>query len=317
MTDPNQATTTCPNCGTSSPAAVRFCPGCGLALSTTPPPPPGTAAPDYAQPGGYPAGYPGGYPGAYGYGYAPVPAPRSLLPVFIGLAVAGMLVFAVGLAGAIALSGTSGGNPENFGQARASQIPGGAGIVAPAVITPATIPSQGRTLGNASAPVTVDIYVDYQCPVCRNFTETVMPQIINRYVVGGQVKIMSHDFLVIDIVQGGHESVDAANAALCAADQGKFWTFHDWLFANQGAEASGAFAVERLLQIGSRAGLAMDQFQPCVTGGKHKAEVQAESSSAEAHLSGTPTVVVGGQTLPSFDYASVSAAIDRALGTSR
>ena len=304
--DPNQAMTTCPNCGASSPASTQFCPGCGLTLNQTPP-------------------YPAGYPAGYGHGYAPVPAPRSSMPIIVGLAVVGLVMILV-VGGLVVYAASSPRNRDVAGAPYATvpifgptetQVPGGSGIVAPTVLTPATIPSSGRTLGNASAPLTVDIYSDYQCPPCRGFSETVMPQIINKYVVTGQVKIMSHDFLVIDLAKGGHESLDAANAALCAADQGKFWTFQDWLFANQGPEVSGAFAVERLLQIGSRAGLAMNQFQPCVTSGKHNAEVQAESSSAQTHLIGTPTVVVNGQTLPDFDYATVSAAIDRALGTSR
>jgi protein-disulfide isomerase len=296
-------------------------------MSMTPQPAPVPGAPDYSQPQAYGAGdaSQGGSQGGYqgGYGYAPMPAPRSSVPLVIGLAVIGFVILIVASALVLLVAAPRNADQPGFGDGvPAIQTSGmdhvsSGGIVAPTGTTPATIPSSGRTLGNPNAPVTVDVYADYQCPPCQDFSETVMPQIINKYVVTGQVKIMSHDYLVIDLAKGGHESLDAANAALCAADQGKFWTFQDWLFANQGPEASGAFAVERLLQIGSRAGLAMNQFQPCVASGKHNAEVQAESSSAQTHLIGTPTVVVDGQTLPDFDYATVSAAIDQALGTSR
>jgi protein-disulfide isomerase len=300
-------------------------------MSVTPLPSSAPGAPDYSQPqaygsgdgyqGGYPAGYPGAYPG--GYGYAPMPAPRSSVPLVIGLAVIGFVILIGASALVLLMAAPRNADEPGFAngvpaiQASGMDRVSSGAIVVPTVTTTATIPSSGRTLGNPNSPVTVDIYVDYQCPVCRDFEQTVMPQIISSYVATGKAKIVSHDFLVIDLGHGGHESADAANAALCAADQGKFWSFQDWLFANQGAEASGAFAIERLMEIGSRAGLAMNKFQPCVTGGTHLAEVQAESASVYSRLSGTPTVEVNGQTLAGFDYASVSAAIDSAFGTSR
>src|SRR5450759_2726394 len=104
-----------------------------------------------------------------------------------------------------------------------------------------------RTLGNPSAPVTIDIWVDYQCAPCRELAEKVVPQLIEKYVRPGQAKIVIHDYVVIDANTGGHESAHAATAALCAAGQGKFWAFQDQLWANQGAEGSGAFSDDRLL----------------------------------------------------------------------
>jgi protein-disulfide isomerase len=187
-------------------------------------------------------------------------------------------------------------------------------IVAPTVTTPADIPSDGRTLGNANAPVTLDVWVDYQCPACRVFETENRPRLIDEYVRPGKVKIVYHDLLVIDSTTGGHESADAANAAWCAADWGKFATFQDWLWANQGTEGGGAFTLDRLLEIGRRAGLNMTTFQPCVEGGAHAADVQAESAQAAADgVSATPTVLVNGQAAASNDYDTLSAAIDRAL----
>jgi protein-disulfide isomerase len=138
---------------------------------------------------------------------------------------------------------------------------------------------------------------------------------MDAYVKTGQVKIVYHDLIVIDVVTGGHESADAANAARCAADQGKFWRYQDWLWANQGAEGSGAYSTARLVELGTRAGLDMSTFQTCVENGAHSSDVQAESSAGPA-IDATPTVLVNGQQLASADYDTVAAAIKRSLAAS-
>lgn len=186
----------------------------------------------------------------------------------------------------------------------------------PSTTTPTDLPLDGRTLGKATAPITLDIWSDYQCAECHGFAQDVLPQLVAKYVAAGKVKVVYHDFIIIDSNIGGHESADAANAARCAADQGKFWPFQDWLWANQGPEGSGSFSGVRLLQIGAQAALDMTTFQPCVGGGSHAAEVQAESLSVATSMPGTPTVVLNGVQLSSYDYATVSAAIELALSGS-
>jgi protein-disulfide isomerase len=188
-------------------------------------------------------------------------------------------------------------------------------ITVPSVTTPSDIPSSGRTLGSPTAPVTLDVWNDYQCPACRVFALEVLPKLMDAYVKTGQVKIVYHDLIVIDVVTGGHESADAANAARCAADQGKFWRYQDWLWANQGAEGSGAYSTARLVELGTRAGLDMSTFQTCVENGAHSSDVQAESSAGPA-IDATPTVLVNGQQLASADYDTVAAAIKRSLAAS-
>jgi protein-disulfide isomerase len=191
----------------------------------------------------------------------------------------------------------------------------------PSVLTPSSIPTNGRTLGNADAKVTIDVYEDFQCTGCFAFTRDIEPQVVANYVATGKAKLVYHDFLVIDGRLGGTESLDAANAALCANDQGKFWPYHDWVFANQYTEASGAFTKDRLKAIAhAMGGLDNAKFDSCVDGGSHNSEVQAEKPPAGAN--GTPTIVVNGTIVvdtsgqPTYDYATVSAALDKALGVS-
>jgi protein-disulfide isomerase len=140
---------------------------------------------------------------------------------FAGLAplvlVAAVLVVAagVGLSSRLSPGGTGGA-----GATGGKPTPGP--ISSPTVTTPADLTSSGRTLGAAAAPVTLDIWNDYQCPLCKVFAQSVLPKLVDHYVRPGKVQIVYHDLLVIDGNVGGTESADAANAARCAADQGKF-----------------------------------------------------------------------------------------------
>jgi protein-disulfide isomerase len=256
--------------------------------------------PDYRQNGGYQP---------YSPGNAAVrgsSTPVVLALAFIGLALVAVLVLGGGLMFAT-LSSSGGATSVDPVTANMGDV------VAPDSVTPANIPSDGRTLGNASAPVTVDVWLDYQCPGCADFHEESLPHIVNMYVSTGKVRIVSHNDIVINTGGRDSESLDAANAAECAADQGLYWTYSDWLFANQGYEGGGGFAKPRLLEIGRRAGLDMDKFGSCVSDGTHDDEVQAEASSAPDNLDSVPAVFVEGRLVPNYDYSTVSMAIDAAL----
>jgi protein-disulfide isomerase len=192
-------------------------------------------------------------------------------------------------------------------------------LVTPGNTTPPTIPFNGRTLGQADAPATVDIYGDFRCSACYYFTEAgTEDQLIANDIATGRAKLVWHDYLTID-QDGSNASRDAANAAWCAADQGKFWTMHDWLYANQSpTEAPDAFTIDRLLKIGQAAGMDMSTFTPCVQNGTHDQEIAAEQSSAPAQVTGTPTVFVNGQLVGAqgsvATYDEIKAAIDAVVG---
>ncbi len=192
-------------------------------------------------------------------------------------------------------------------------------VVSPSVVTPAGIASQGRTLGDSNAPVTVDLYGDFRCSACFDFaTGGTEASLVENYVATGKVKLVWHDYLSIDMIQGNSASRDAANAAWCAADQGKFWVLHDWLYANDEAptEAASAFTPARLSAIGKAAGLDMSTFQTCLSGSKHEADIAAEQKATPSEVTGTPTVFVNGKlvtggtpgTWPQYDQ--LKAAID-------
>jgi protein-disulfide isomerase len=187
--------------------------------------------------------------------------------------------------------------------------------IAPGVVTPTTIPWNDRTLGNANAPVTIDLYGDFRCSACLVFTlEGTEKNVVDNYVATGKAKLVWHDYLTIDR-PGITSSRDAANAGWCAADQNKFWTMHDWLYANQSAdETSASFPLSRLSEIAKAAGMDMAKFQPCLDGGTHNDAIAAEQTNKPAEVTGTPTVFVNGKlvgatgAIPTYDQ--IKAAID-------
>jgi len=193
-------------------------------------------------------------------------------------------------------------------------------IVTPSVSTPADIPTSGRTLGNPVAPVTLDLWVDFQCSACRSFAEDTQAQLMDNYVRQGKLKIVYHDFIVIDSMNGGHDSEDAADATRIAADQGKFWVFSDYLWANQQNEQVGEFSRDRLIEIARLSGLDVAKFTTDLDAAKYLADVRAESAAGKAAgLTGAPTILVNGTAVGDRgmvpDYAAISAVIDGQLAS--
>jgi protein-disulfide isomerase len=192
--------------------------------------------------------------------------------------------------------------------------------ITPKVLTPSDIPSNGRTLGQANAPVTVDLYGDFRCSQCLAFTtDGDEAGLVKDYVATGKAKLVWHDLITIDTAPET-ASRDAANAAWCAADQGKFWLMHDWLFANQASdESSLAFSPDRLTAMAKAIRLDMTLFQPCVDLGTHKAAIAAESNSLAKAIPSTPTVYVNGTAVNAagqgVSYEMIKAAIDAALAS--
>jgi len=167
--------------------------------------------------------------------------------------------------------------------------------------------ADGRTLGKPDAPVTLDVWSDYQCPVCGQFAELVEPSLIRTYVENGTLRIVDHDAAF----QGARssstydESVEAAAGARCAAEQGLYWQFHNWLFANQAGENEGAYRDERLRAIATKAGVDVTAWDACRATGQQQAAVRAETDAAvKAGINATPTMHLNGQVIVGLKSAS-------------
>jgi protein-disulfide isomerase len=162
--------------------------------------------------------------------------------------------------------------------------------------------AKGRVLGKPDAPVRLEVFEDFQCPFCLQFTATMEPFLIREYVNTGKVRIEFRHFPIL-----GRESVAAAMGAQCAAEQGRFWPFHKALFLTQ-AEAGqhtterlnvGRFSNESLARLAGDVGLDAAAWKLCYEAGAPQATLEADLRAArDAGLRGTPSFIVNGTALP-------------------
>lgn len=183
------------------------------------------------------------------------------------------------------------------------------GIQAAAPLDP-SIPTNGRVMGNADAPVQVVEWGDYQCPGCAYFAREVEPQLIRDFVSTGQITYEFRDWAFL-----GPDSQRAAEAAFCAEEQGKFWQYHDTIFMNHTAQNVGDYTAPKLKEMARQIGLDMEQFNSCYDNGTYKQDVQKSYDEGKSlGVTGTPNIMINGQIIQwDGTYASLKAAIEQAL----
>lgn len=165
-------------------------------------------------------------------------------------------------------------------------------------------------LGNENAKVTVIVFADFQCPYCKRLTDETIPQIKKDYVDTGKVKLAYRHFAFL-----GEESNWSAEASECANEQGKFWEFHDYLYANQGAENAGVFSKNNLKGFAASLGLNTTQFNSCLDSGKYTQAVADDVKGGQtAGVTATPTLFVNGVMLVGAEpYTTIKPLIEKAL----
>lgn len=167
-----------------------------------------------------------------------------------------------------------------------------AAVVNPTVV-PKALEEDAPTLGSPNAPVSIVEFGDFQCPFCGRYFKETEPQIIDTYVKTGRARFTFRNFSFL-----GQESDDAAVAALCANEQGKFWQYHDYLYSHQQGENQGAFAKVNLKQFAAVVGLNTLQFNTCLDSNKYLDKVQKDTEDGRtAGVSGTPTTFVNGEAI--------------------
>jgi protein-disulfide isomerase len=141
-------------------------------------------------------------------------------------------------------------------------------------------------LGDPNAPVTIVSFEDYQCPFCGRAHTQSFPQIKSNYIDTGKVKYVFRDFPL-----SFHPNAQpAAEASECADEQGKFWEYHDALYANQQTLSPSLYT-----KLAGDLGLDVDQFTSCFDSGKYREEVQADFQyGGSVGVSGTPTFFING-----------------------
>jgi protein-disulfide isomerase len=184
---------------------------------------------------------------------------------------------------------------------------------------PATVPipkdgtATGIGVGPASAPVGMDLYVDFQCPACRAFETTAGPT-LDRYVSAGTLRISYHPVAFLDPYSSGTRySTRASAASACAADAGVFPAYVRLLFANQPPEGGTGLTDDRLVALGRQAGAASADFATCVTTHRYQPwTARVTESASKAGVNQTPTVLVDGRPVEVPTSANVVAAIEAA-----
>ena len=190
---------------------------------------------------------------------------------------------------------------------------GAAAAASPIDTTLPKIESQGYVIGNASAPLEVTEFGDFECPQCGRFASITEPDVRSRLVNTGTIR-----FRFIDYPLPMHANTwNASRAAACAAEQDKFWEMHDAIFANQdrwnGEATSKPDKV--LKQIGAQIGLKTDQFDQCIDTKKTQAKVQAHWQIAtKRQVSATPTFLIGDKQVATYlPYDEFKRMVDEAL----
>ena len=141
------------------------------------------------------------------------------------------------------------------------------------------------------AATTIDVWEDPQCPVCKLFADA-NGQYLDSLVREKKANVRYH---VLSFL--GDESVRAANASFCAADEGQFLDFHKAIYTIQSpVENSGFWSNETLVNIGKKIGITSTKFEDCVTKGSKVDLVQANyDSMSKFGVRGTPTVFINGK----------------------
>lgn len=151
--------------------------------------------------------------------------------------------------------------------------------------------TSGLTMGNPAAPVKVQEFSDFQCIACSRFWKNNEEEFITRYVATGEVLFTYVPFSFI-----GNESIQAAKAALCANEEGKFWDYHDTLFLNWDGENVGNFSDKRLIAFAGALGLNENDFRSCLNSTLYDKDVQEGLQIGKsAGVDATPTFLVNGK----------------------
>ena len=172
-----------------------------------------------------------------------------------------------------------------------------------------------RIQGSPTAPIWVIEVSDFQCPFCKQWHDETYKKLRDEFVRTGKVRLAYVNFPLAQHTF----ALPAAEAAMCAAAQGKFWEMHDALFANQAkweALPSPSVVFDSLARV---TGVNLPRWRQCVESGKMKPLIQADQDRARvAGAASTPTFMIGDKMLVGAQpIENLRSAIDSALAKSK
>ena len=163
------------------------------------------------------------------------------------------------------------------------------------------------SIGPDNAEVTVIEFFDFQCPFCGRFFTQTLPLIEEQYLKTGKVKFVYRDFPLSSIHPMAQKSAEASE---CADEQGKYWEYHDKIFAEQ-----SSLSINSLKQWASDIGMDTAKFNDCLDSGKYESEVKSDLNDAmNSGGRGTPYFLVGNVPLSGAQpFSAFQQAIDSQL----
>lgn len=148
------------------------------------------------------------------------------------------------------------------------------------------ITEENHVRGDFSSQITLVEFSDFECPFCKSHIPT-LERILNEY--SGFVRLVYKHFPLSNIHPNAQK---AAEASECASEQGKFWEFHDKLFA----VPSGGLSVEKYKQIAKELSLDTNKFNDCLDGSKYEEKVRSDYNEGSSHgVTGTPANFINGE----------------------
>ncbi|MEU8549552.1 DsbA family protein [Streptomyces roseoverticillatus] len=164
-------------------------------------------------------------------------------------------------------------------------------------------------LGRKDAPVVLVEYADYQCSYCGKFTRDSQPELVRKYVDQGVLRIEFRNFPIF-----GKDSERAARASWAAGQQGKFWQFHDEVYAK--LRKGDALAEDKLVDMAGKAGVTdIDRFRSDLNGSASEEAVKKDQEEGYGlGVTSTPSFLVGGRPIAG---AQPMAAFDEAIAQAR
>lgn len=170
---------------------------------------------------------------------------------------------------------------------------------------------------NAGLPTKVDVFEDFQCPICKLFEDPIGGY-LTSLITEKKAQVTYHPLSFLGNGSKDDESIAASNAAYCAVDEGKFLDFHKALYDVQSqVENSGFLNSDNLITIGKKIGITSQTFSGCVTNRSKLVNVVAATASMERYgVKGTPTTLINGKIWerqsPGFDLNEFKAAVEAA-----
>ena len=177
--------------------------------------------------------------------------------------------------------------------------------------------AQGNTKGDESALVTIIEFGDFQCPACQQFNLQHKPQMELAYVESGKAKFVYYDW---PIITAHPNAFLAARASRCAADQNRYWEYHDNLYRNQIRWAATTNPTSLFVDYAGTLGLNEGDFEGCLNSDQHAELVSANLELGnQLGVNGTPTILIefnGSVRQVGPDFTSIQEYVDGVLADS-